>query len=81
MNTKEYRANRGQVPRDELAEYLGQWVAFSLDGQRVVAGDEELERLGERLRADGVDLQQVVFEYLPGPGDDSSLDGVESAEY
>jgi hypothetical protein len=78
MNTQEYRTNRAQFPRDELARHQGQWIAFSLDGQRVVAGDEELERLGERLRAGGVDLQQVVFEYIPGPGDDSTLGRVES---
>ena len=78
MNAQEYRTNRAQFPRDELAKHSGQWVAFSLDGRRVVAGDEELERLGERLRARGVDLQQVVFEYVPRPGDDSTLDGVES---
>ena len=78
MNTKEYRTNRAQFPRDELARYSGQWVAFSPDGRHVVAGNEELERLGERLLADGVDLQQVVFEYVPGPSDDSTLDGVES---
>jgi hypothetical protein len=80
MNTKEYQTNRARVPRGELARCVGQWVAFSLDGRRVVGGDEELERLGEGLRAAGVDLQQVVFEYIPGPGDDSSLDGVESVE-
>jgi hypothetical protein len=78
MNTQEYRTNRAQFPRDELARHHGQWIAFSLDGRSVVAGDEELERLGERLRACGVDLQQVVFEYVPGSEDDSTLDGVES---
>jgi len=78
MNTLEYLTNRAQFPREELAKHCGQWIAFSLDGRRVVAGDEELDRLGERLRASGEDLQQVVFEYVPGPGDDATLDGVES---
>jgi len=71
------RASRSQFPRDELAKYCGQWVAFSSDGRRVVAGNENLERLGERLAANGEDLQQVVFEYVPGPEDDSTLDRVE----
>jgi hypothetical protein len=78
MNTLEYRTNRAQFPREELAKHCGQWIAFSLDGKRVVAGDAELERLGEGLRARGVDLQRVVFEYVPGPEDDTTLDGVES---
>jgi hypothetical protein len=78
MNTQEYRSNRAQFPRDELAKHSGQWVAFSPDGRNVVAGDEDLERLGECLTAQGEDLQQVVFEYVPGPGDDSTLDRVES---
>jgi hypothetical protein len=77
MNTLEYRTNRAQFPREELAKHHGQWVAFSLDGRRILAGDEELERLGERLMARGEDLQQVVFEYVPGPEDNSTLDRVE----
>ena len=78
MNTQEYRTNRAQFPRDELAKHSGQWVAFSPDGRHIVAGDEDLERLGECLTARGEDLQQVVFEYVPGSGEDSTLDRVES---
>lgn len=78
MNTQEYRTNRAQFPREELAKHSGQWVAFSPDGRRVVAAHEDLERLGERLTARGEDLQHVVFEYVAGPGDDATLDRVEA---
>ncbi len=78
MNGQVYRTNRGQFPRDELMKYGGQWVAFSCDGRRIVSADEDLERLGERLMAQGEDLEQVVFEYVPGPGDEATLDRIES---
>jgi hypothetical protein len=78
MNTQEYRTNRAQFPRDELAKHCGQWVAFSLDGRRVVAANEDLESLGEWLTTRGEDLQHVVFEYVAAPGDNATLDRVES---
>jgi hypothetical protein len=78
MDIKEYRENRRHVSWDALARHRGEWVAFGLDGKRVLAGDPDLERLGEALMAQGQDLQQVVFEYVPGPDDDSTLDRVES---
>ena len=40
--TQEYRTNRAQFPRAELARYEGSWVAFSADGCRIVASGEAL---------------------------------------
>jgi hypothetical protein len=78
MDTKTYRTNRTQFPRTALGRHRGQWVAFSADGRSLLACDEELERLGEILTSQGQDLQQVVFEYVSGPEDDSLLDRAES---
>ena len=73
----EYRVNRSRFHREELGKYLGQWVAFGADGRRIVASAPTIERLEEQLTSAGADPQTVVFEYLPGPGDDPDLDGVE----
>jgi hypothetical protein len=73
MLTREFRQNRPRFPREELAKYRGQWVAFSPDGRRIVASGETLELLHQRLEAAGEDAQQLVFEGIPGPDDDIFL--------
>jgi hypothetical protein len=78
MNRQQYRTNRVTFPPAELGRYRGQWVAFSPDGRRILAGAEALERLEEQLAALGEDPQQVVLEHIPGPEDDTSLGGAES---
>src|SRR5947209_8626042 len=78
MNRQQYRNNRAAFPRAELARYRGQWVAFSPDGRRLLAGAEALERLEEQLAALGEDPQQVVLERVPGPEDDTCVGGAES---
>jgi hypothetical protein len=73
MNYRQYRVNRSAFPPAELARYRGQWVAFSLDGRRLIAAAEDIERLEEQLAALGEDPQQVALEHIPGPEDDISL--------
>jgi hypothetical protein len=78
MNRQQYRNNRVTFPSTELEKYRGQWVAFSPDGHRIVAGAADLGGLEEQLAALGEDPQQVVLEHVPGPEDDTSLGGEES---
>jgi len=73
VNKQTFRVNRARFPRDELARYRGQWVAFSADGHRILANAETLECLEEKLAALGEDPQQVVLEGIPGPEDDMLL--------
>ena len=77
MLTQEFRQNRSRFPREELAKYRGQWVAFSPDGRRIVASAETLEALHQRLQAAGENAQQLAFEGIPGPDDDISLGAAE----
>ncbi len=79
MDRQQYRNNRVTFPRTELTKYRGQWVAFSADGHDILASAEALECLEEQLAALGADPQEVVLEYVPGPEDDISLGGAESA--
>jgi hypothetical protein len=73
MITPEFMANRARFPSSELAKYRGTWVAFSDDGQRIVASHEQLEQLEDSLAGQGIDAQQLVFEFVPGPEDDIRL--------
>jgi hypothetical protein len=73
MITREFRTNRAQFPVTELEKYRGSWVAFSLDGQRIVASAETLAGLEDRLAADGYDPQRTVFEMIFAPDEDHFL--------
>jgi hypothetical protein len=73
MLTQEFLQNRQRFPHEELEKYRGQWVAFSADGRRIVAGAPTLEALHQRLEAAGENVQQLWFEGIPGPDDDISL--------
>ncbi len=73
MITPEYRVNRARFPREELAKYRGQWVAFSADGSHIVAAAESLDRLEDWLEAAGEDPQRLVLEGIPGPEDEMPL--------
>ena len=70
MITQEFMANRARFPSSELAKYRGMWVAFSDKGQHIVASQQQLEQLEDCLASQGIDAQQLVFEFVPGPEDD-----------
>jgi hypothetical protein len=59
-----YRQNRSRFSPEELRRYDGRWVAFSADGQRIVASDESLAALATQVRANGVDMRNVVVERI-----------------
>jgi hypothetical protein len=64
VNPQEYRENRAQVPCAELMKYQGQWVAFSADGSRIVAGSEDLEMLDRLVMAAGENPEDVAIERI-----------------
>ena len=75
MNPQEYRENRARFPLAELAKYDGQWVAFSLDGRRIIASSEDLATLDNLVVAAGNDPEQIAFERIEL--DDFCLGGAE----
>ena len=62
---RKFLANRQTFPLDELAKYLGNWVAWSSDGTRIVASAANPEDLEERVRAAGEDFCRCVLEGIP----------------
>jgi hypothetical protein len=76
MDTGKLRQNRSAFPEAELVKYHGQWVAFSGDGQRIVAGAPDLIELDAVLRKMGEDPEQVALEFLDT--DDGYVTGPET---
>jgi hypothetical protein len=77
MDRQLFQKNRRAFPLEELARYRGQWVAFSSDGCRIIAGADSLGQLMDQLEAMGENLQEVGFESVPGPDDDFYLGAAE----
>jgi hypothetical protein len=57
--------NRANFPVQELAPYIGQTVAWSPDGSRIVAAEATFGELWNKLRSRGEDPSVFVYEYLP----------------
>lgn len=70
-----YETNRAKLSLAELQKLAGQWVAFSLDGSRILGSAETLAALEKQLTAVGVDAEQVAFERIDLT--DSALGGAE----
>ncbi len=75
MNPQEYRENRARFPLSELAKYRGQWVAFSLDGRRIIASSADLATLDKLVVAANQDPEQIALERIEL--DDCCLGGAE----
>lgn len=75
MNPQEYQDNRARLPLAELAKYQGQWVAFSLDGRRIIASSDDLAALDNLVVAAGEDPERVAYERIEL--DDVYLGGAE----
>ncbi len=75
MDPKAYRENRAKFPLRELAKYQGQWVAFSLDGARIIASSADLGTLDKLIVERGENPEQVALERIDL--DDVCLGGAE----
>ena len=64
MNPQTYRDNRAEFPLAELVKCDGQWVAFSVDGRRIIAHSENLVALDKLVAAAGEDPEQVALERI-----------------
>ena len=71
MDMQQFLKNRIEFPLEELARYAGQYIAWSADGTRILASDEEPLRLMETLDGLGIDRGETVISFVPD--EDGSL--------
>jgi hypothetical protein len=62
--TNTYRHNRAKFPVAQLRKVTGQWVAFSPDGQRIVASGSSIAEVSTQLSAINDNLSNVVLERI-----------------
>jgi hypothetical protein len=74
MNFEQFVKNRNAFPADELARYVGQHVAWSPDGTRILASDEDPLKVFAAVRAAGYDTRETMIEAVSSP-DEISLGG------
>jgi hypothetical protein len=76
-STAKYRLNRARFPIDELRKVDGKWVAFSNDGQRIVATGSDIVELAAQVRVANLDLEDVVLERIEIESGDTNVGGAE----
>jgi hypothetical protein len=62
---QEYLKNRATFSMEELAKHRGEWIAWSPDGRRIVAGARDPEALDDLIRAAGEDPEECPVEGIP----------------
>jgi hypothetical protein len=67
MDMQEFLKNRQQFSPDELAKYAGKFVAWSPDGSRILASDDDEFRLDTTIKASGHDPADVLVSFVPYP--------------
>jgi hypothetical protein len=68
MDFHDYQKNRSLFPLSELTRHRGQWVAFSEDGRRIIASNEDLAVLDSLVVAAGEDPEKVALERIEEGG-------------
>ena len=62
---QEFDENRAAFPPEGLLQYRGKDIAWSPDGTRVIASDDDLLRLVATVKALGYDPSEVIFSSVP----------------
>ena len=61
----QHNENRNRFPPEELEKYRGQWIAWSLDGTRIIAHSDDPDALDALILQAGEDPQRCVLSGLP----------------
>jgi hypothetical protein len=60
----EYFENQRNFPEPELRKYAGKYVAFSWQGDRILASGDDEQEVRKRLSERGIDPQHVVYGFV-----------------
>jgi hypothetical protein len=80
MDMQEFLRNREQFPLEELARYGGKYVAWSPDGTKIIASDDDQIRLDGTIRELGYDPAEILVSSVPYPDEIILGGGVMEAE-
>ena len=64
MIWEEHVKNRNEFPQEELVRYEGRHVAWSLDGTRILGGDEDPLKLIAALQREGYRSDDYVLSFV-----------------
>ncbi len=67
MDMQQFLRNRHAFPLEELARYAGKYVAWSPDGTRILASDEDELRLDATIKDAGHESSEVLVSFVPFP--------------
>jgi hypothetical protein len=67
MDMQQFLTNRQQFPLDQLAKYAGKSIAWSPDGTRILASDDDLGKVAAAVEDQGYDSSEIVLSSVPFP--------------
>lgn len=65
MDMHQFLTNRAQFPPEDLAQYAGKHVAWSRDGARILAAEDDPEKLIAAVKALGCDMSETALSFVP----------------
>ena len=69
----QYSTNRPKYPPEELRKYASEWVAWSLDGTRILAHGKDFDAVAAEMEAAGLNPHHAVWDLRPPADVDSFL--------
>jgi len=66
-NSPSFLENQRKFAAEKLLCFAGQFIAWSWDGSRIVAGDADRRVLDQKLRDAGIDPLQVIHDFVEDP--------------
>jgi hypothetical protein len=67
INGQLFIENQIRFPREEYLKHAGEYVAWSLDGSRMLASAKTNDELEEKVRAMGLKMGEWVGDYIDPP--------------
>jgi len=67
VDAKKFNENQNRFPYEELAKYAGQYIAWNLNGDRILASGKTAEEVDAKLLAMGISLSETVPDYVDPP--------------
>jgi hypothetical protein len=67
VDMQKFLTNRQKFPPGELAKFAGKYIAWSPDGTRILASDDDLEKVAAAVEDLGYDSSEIVLGSVPFP--------------